>query len=96
MERKYDIWMIFTAVSITVQYSALRQIGIDSISFLIIRLSFFIYPPILLMPEMNKDPAVIFIVFFYTVIHTLDLRAFQKAQHVLLQLAAPLTGDDLD
>ena len=48
------------------------------------------------MPEMDKYPAEILIVFFDPIIQLFDLRLVQKTQHVLLQLAASPARNNFD
>ena len=48
------------------------------------------------VPEVNKDPAEILIVFFDAVVEFFYLRPNQKAQNVFLQLPTAFTGYDLD
>ena len=50
----------------------------------------------ILMAEMHKNAAKIAIVFLHAVIQALDVRLVEKAQHMLLELPAAFTRDDLD
>jgi len=47
------------------------------------------------MPEMDKNPAEIFVILFKAVIQFFDLRAFQKTQNGFFELAAAFAGNDL-
>lgn len=49
-----------------------------------------------LKPEVDEDAAEVLVVFFDAEIQLFDLGALEKTKHALLQLAASLTGDDLD
>ena len=53
-------------------------------------------PSTALVPEMDEDPTEILAVLLYAVVERLDLGLLQKAQHTLLQLAAPFARNNLD
>lgn len=46
------------------------------------------------MPEVHEDSPEVLVVLLQAVIQTFDVLLFQKTNHLLLQLPAPLTGDD--
>ncbi len=48
------------------------------------------------MPEVNKNPAKIFVVFFDPVIELFDIRPGYKPQNVFFKLAGPFSGDYLN
>ena len=48
------------------------------------------------VPEVDKDSAVVFVVFFYPEVKLLDLRLVQEPKNVFFQLAAAFAGNNLD
>lgn len=51
--------------------------------------------PRTLPPEIDKDPAMVFEVFFDTVIFLLHIPAVKKVEDTLFELASSLSADDL-
>jgi len=48
------------------------------------------------MPEMDKDPPKVLVVFFNPMVQYADAGLIQETQHFFLELSAPFAGDDFD